>query len=227
MGKVLRLPTDNDIPMTLPPRNNSPRKQNNFVITTPYTMRTFGPPLNRSATLDNAVLPTSTSGLPTANIYSPANLSPDTNNQESQPAQGNNHLLLDKSDLDLLAVLEDQPYPPFIYRPGLCGTVCQLLSIENQFESYPAFSHPHYKIYVDAMRTTIYFPPSLEIYDCRAADPSRNDYWTGRATIDGLELLPGVYPSNYFAAKGGFTPLDLSYLLEKLKSGDLPKKVWS
>ena len=223
MGKVLRLPTDNDIPMTLPPRNISPTKQNNFVITTPDTMRTFGPPLNRSATLDNAVLPAPT----TSNIYSVANRSPDTKNQESQPAQSNDDLPLDKSDLNLLAALEDLQYPPFIYRPGLCGTVCQLLSIENQFESYPAFSHPHYKIYVDAMRTTIYFPPSLEIYDCRAADPSRNDYWTGRATIDGLELLPGVYPSNYFAAKGGFTPLDLSYLLEKLKSGDLPKKVWS
>lgn len=121
----------------------------------------------------------------------------------------------------------DQPDMPFIYRPYLSGTVCQLLSIEEQYPNLPAPTNELWEVIAHAMRTIILFPSSLEVYEYRsAADPQHSKYWTRRATIDGVELEPSAYPSPYFVQQCGITGWDNRYLAEAVKKGYSAKSVW-
>jgi hypothetical protein len=171
-----------------------------------------------------------------SNIYSPPNPSISVNNR-TKLAPSNADLPIDTLDLDpsylehpfsSVSLPADQACLPYIYRPSISRTVCQLLSIEGQFESYPEPADNSYVHIIHAMQAMIYFPPTLDIYNYRsAADPSRMEYWTGGATINGVSLGRGVYPSNYLMKRGGVTRSDSLYLVEKLKRGFTVNNAWS
>lgn len=118
------------------------------------------------------------------------------------------------------------PDMPYIYRPPLRGTVCQLLNIESQFEDLkvnqfgPNLAH--------AMTTVYYFLPSIEIYNyMSAADSKSHEYWTQRARTNGLELLDFQYPSLYFFNRMGMTQFDHRYLVEVMDKGHPVDRVYS
>lgn len=248
MGKVLRFLTHNDIPMTLPSRNTSLKMDIGFITTPTETPDAMVLDLGAledhqiqnhpQAANDPIQSPSVSSSHPVPstdnNIYSPPN--PPMNNR-TKLAPSNTDPPTDTLDLDpsylehpnsSVCLPADQACLPYIYRPSISGTVCQLLSIEDQFESHPAPADDSYVHIIHAMQTMIYFPPTLDIYDYRsAADPSRMEYWTGGATINGVSLGRGVYPSNYLMKRGGVTRSDSLYLVEKLKRGFLVNNAWS
>jgi hypothetical protein len=137
------------------------------------------------------------------------------------------------------------PDHPFLYRPALCGTIAQLLCIEDQFnhivlrvkESIPkdqirtaellqAAFHEDIPTVYEAVETTLWFASSIDVYEsASAADPS--SLWTCRAYIEGKELPENRYPIPKLQMKGGFTLLDILQVKTSLEKGISAQKIWT
>ena len=252
MGKILRLLTHDDIPMAPPFRTVSLKMDFGFRTTATEISdkmaldlgdpedhqlqdhpQELNDPIQSPPFISSLHVPS-----PGSNFYilpDPSTLM--RNGPQLALATGNDDIPPDMFDLNpsylessssTIASTVERPNLPYIYRPGVNGTVCQLLSIEDQFQSDLAPTDENYVSIMDAMGTMIYFPPNLDTYDyISAALPSGAGYWTCRATISGVELGITVYPSNYFMKNGGITLSDSLYLVEKVTEGFPIQKAWS
>jgi hypothetical protein len=120
----------------------------------------------------------------------------------------------------------DLPNVPFIYRPHVIGTVCELLSITDQYENgVPAVETDIYQDIIEAMTTKIFFPSCLEAYDYETAAMPAN-LWTCRATVNGVKLSADVYPSSYFRRQCGITPWDYDKVVERLAKPYSMNNLW-
>jgi hypothetical protein len=117
---------------------------------------------------------------------------------------------------------------PFIYRNSLSGTVCQMLGIGGQVAGIsPDDSHIPQGI-IHAMETTYFFPASIEVYNyTSAADPKSNDYWSRRATLDGVELGVNELPSPFLVRSNGLTAVDQKNLIASIIGGLSMERVYT